>query len=120
MTQAGPMKRHLAAIDKDIDGQVVEAKKNDATPLEQAMLDKVLRPYAKLMEVQKVTQGDAEDFVDSTFWLLAVLSVECILNTTDKKQPDQVYAKMNEKIKDYADTVAKMLQASVIPVVKLN
>lgn len=113
MTKSGPLKRHLAAIDDDIDKQVAEAKKHEASPLEVAFLDKVLRPYAKLMEVQKVTGGDADEFVDSTFWLLAVLSVECILNTTDKTQPDQVYSKVNQKMKDYAESVAAMLEKSV-------
>lgn len=113
MTKSGLLKRHLAAIDDDIDKQVAEAKRHNASPLEQAMLDKVLRPYAKLMEIQKITNGDADAFVDSTFWLLAVLSVECVLNTTDKSQPDQVYAKVNQKMKDYAAALSQMLEASI-------
>lgn len=113
MTQSGPMKRHLAAVDKDIDNQVAEAGKNNATALEVAMIDKVLRPYAKLMEVQRVTQGDPDEFVNSTFWLLAVLSVECILNTTDKHRPEQVYSKVNQKVKDYASSLGQMLEASI-------
>lgn len=119
MTKSGSLKRHLAAIDDDIDKQVGEAKKHNASALEVSLLDKVLRPYAKLMEVQKLSGGDVDAFVDSTFWFLAVLSVECILNTTDKHQPDQVYSKVNAKMQDYANTVSQMLEASV-PRAKLN
>lgn len=119
MTKATGIKRHMLAIDADIDKQVDEAKRIGASALEQALLDKVLRPYSKIMEVQKLSGGDADAFVDSTFWFLAVLSVECILNTADKHQPDQVYSRVNAKMQDYANIVSRMLEASV-PRVKLN
>lgn len=113
MTKSGSLKRHLAAIDDDIDKQIDEAKRIGAPALEQALLDKVLRPYSKIMEAQKLANEDPEAFVDASFWIMAVLSVECILNTNDKAQPDVVYAKMNAKMKEYAESVSIMLTTSV-------
>ena len=117
MTKAGPLKAALRVIDKDLDEQIEDGKKHGATALEAALLDKVLRPYVKMMEMQRVASGDAEEWVDATFWLMAVLTVECALNTTDKHQPDQVYGQINRKMKDYAESVSSMLAAS-IPVSK--
>lgn len=106
-------KKLFALVDADIDHRIKEAKAAGVSPVETAAMDKVLRPTIKLMEIQKAAEADPDEFLDAMFWIMAVISVEVIMNTTDKTQPDQVYARMNDKIKDYSESVSRMLAASV-------
>lgn len=106
-------KRLIKAVEADIDARIAEAKAGGADALDLMMMDKLLKSWSVAMEVNKMAETDPHAFLESTFWVMSVISVEAILNTTPKDQPDQVYAKMNEMMTSLAGNITKILEASV-------
>ncbi len=113
MTPMTTTKRLVKAIEADISQRIKEAKEQGIDALDLSMMEKLLKPWCISMEVNRAANTDPEEFLNSTFWIMAVISVEAVLNTTPRDQPDQVYAKLNQKMKYMANEVTKIIQASV-------
>lgn len=108
-TNAVVLEAMLKLVDEDLDIVVATAKESGASPTDVAFLDRVLRPYAKLMEESRRNDIGSDDFLNSTLWGLSVVFSECVLNVSDRQQPDQVYAKANHAMQVFGTTVELML-----------
>jgi hypothetical protein len=103
----------LEKLDREIDDQIGKLVDLGGTPLDRAMLDKLLRPYAKLIEVNRAADTDPKEFTASTAWIIGVLMCEFLLNTQDKNNADAMGNAANALLQDSAQYLANLLNASV-------
>jgi preprotein translocase subunit SecA len=110
---ASTAKRLKKTVEQDIDRRIAEAKAAGVSALDLSMMEKLLKPWCVSMEVNRLAETDADDFINSTFWILSVIAVEAVLNTSRKDHPDEVYAHVNRQFKVMADHVTNMIQSSI-------
>ena len=113
MTKMTATKRLIKAVEADIDARIKEAKEAGIPALDISMMEKLLRPFAVSLEINRQADTPPSEFASSVTWITAVIMTELVLNMTPKNQPDQVYAMMNSIMNDMAQEVTKILQSTV-------
>jgi hypothetical protein len=104
----------LEKLDKEIDGQITKLRELGGSELDAAMLDKMLRPYAKLIEVNRAADTDPDEFTTSSAWILGVIMCEFLLNTQDKNNAESVNAAANDLMHRSAQYLSASLNASIV------
>lgn len=103
----------LAKINADIDEQISKLRKHSGSPLDAAMLDKLLRPFAVMIHVNRAAETDAVEFQEASAWSIATLMCELLLNTQNKHNPDEMTKAANKLLINVTTHLSNMLNASV-------